>query len=228
MHVLERYVMDSILPAVSHDASSIGPTRRAILKFAWAMGLSWHGVVSTGARRALAAPLVKVNPPTIVHTGPCTKTVSVKVIIAGSNPGDRYDVSGDILEADEPDGEADVCVALLPQSIISGDRGFVSFILEGHANAADLGLVKGLGPASDEAFSPDLVELFARIWLRDLATDESYGPWDSPRRVAVASDGRAWEAGRLPGSEFMTAGGRGLTRANDPAGMLLPPRTCAK
>ncbi len=220
-------MMDSILPAVSHNASSISPTRRAILKYAWAMGLSWHGVVGGSARRALAAPLVRVNPPMIVHSGSCTMTVSVKVIIAGS-PGDRFAVFGDILDADEPDGDADLCCALLPQSTVAGDRGFVSLFLEGHADAADLGLVKGIGPASDEAFSPDLVELFARVWLRDIGTDERYGPWESPRRVAVASDARAWEAGRFPGNEFLTTGGRGLSRAHDPMGMSLPPQKCAK
>jgi hypothetical protein len=202
-------------------------TRRACVKRIAALGLAVPGSATGWPRTALAVPAVTVAPPTIERQANCTAHVSVRVTIAGLPPGVRYEVSGDIMESDERDGNRDdVGCALDPQSTPVGPTEKYVLLLTATAMAADLGLVKGYGPASDEAFSPDLVELYARIWLRDLATGDRYGPSESPLRVAVASGALAWtQATQLPGSALLTP--RRATPVSGGSGVPLPSQECA-
>jgi hypothetical protein len=208
----------------SCDIVSLRQSRRAVLKEIGAICIAVSGVSAVWPRKALAAPTVTVAAPTLIHAQDCMATVLVLVSIAGASPGERYEASGNIMESDEPDGDPDICCELSPQPFSAGHGKTLELRLEGHARSADLGLVKGVGPASDEAFSPDLVELFARVWIRDLASGQRYGPWESPLRVAVASAAREWsQVRRFPGSELLTPRGR-VNGGGEP---LLPPLACA-
>jgi hypothetical protein len=147
-------------------------------------------------------------PPTILRGADCDVTVSLLVTLSGIVPGVRYEVYGDLMESDDPDGDPDVCGALAPY-VTAADhqkRQVVKVIAQ--VRAADLGLVKGIGPARDEVISPDLVELFARIWLRDLTTGMAHGPWDSPMRIAVSSAALDWtQRSSFPGSDLLVPRG---------------------
>ncbi len=141
---------------------------------------------------AVAAPMIALTD--------CTATLTVRVVItvrvtlAHLAPGDRYDVSGQILELDGRDDNADVCGSLTPQAIPAAHGGWHVVELDNWLKAADVGLVKGIGPASDETSSPDMVELFAQVWLRNLTTGVSSGPWVSPPRAVVAHERQTWLA----------------------------------
>ncbi len=200
---------------LSLEAFAKHQSRRAILKSCGAVGVALSGI-SARSRDALALPSVSVAPPKIVRGEDCRATVSVVVTLAGIAHDVRYEVYGDLLESDEPDGEPDVCCALTPRVTITSHVARQSLELTALVMAADLGLVKGTGPASDETFSRDLVELFARIWLRDLTTALESGPWDSPIRVAVASTASAWtQPSQFPGNDLLVPR-RGM-----------PPQACA-
>lgn len=204
------------------------PTRRVILKHGCALGLSVAGALAALPRQTLAAPLAIVSPPRVVRAEECTVMVSVKVGLAGLTPGVSYEVGGDILEGDEPDEEPDFCCTLNAVRTPLVEQPTSTLHLIRQAMAVDLGLVRGIGPAADESYSPDLVELFARIWLRDLATGDRFGPWDSPRRVAVAHGELSWLPPRaFPGGEFLSP--RGDPPATVPAGVgqPLPRKLCA-
>lgn len=137
--------------------------------------------------------------------------------------GHRYGPSGELWEGDDPDGEADRCGALerFAASLVTGDR--LTLVLAGRFRTAAIWLEKGIGPASDETSSPDLAELFGRVWLRDLTQREHYGPWDSPLRAAIAQDNRDWTGTRMTaGNELALPRG---SRSGD--GPQLPPRACA-
>lgn len=158
---------------------------------------------------------VRVAPPTVARVAACVREVRVKVMVAGSPDDARYHAYGEIWEADEPEGDADFCCELIAQPILIAANRSLQFLLSGKALAAEIGVVKGVGPAQDETDSPDLVELFARIWLRDDATGETLGPWQSPWRSAVASTARDWSPNpKFPGSMLAPPRGR-------------PPQACA-
>ncbi len=213
-------------PGYNVNAPIIPLSRRTMLKTAGAFALTWAGI-SARSRAVLAAPVVAVAAPAIDRIDECLASYSIRVTLADAAPGARYEAFGDLLEWDEDIGASDFCGTIPASPVVSrGEE--TEILLEGQVLATDLGLVKGLGPASDETFSPDLVELFARIWLRELDTSERYGPWDSPRRVAVTLEQRAWQIGRYPGSEFVIASRRGLAHAGDPVEMPISPRKCGR
>ena len=201
-------------------------SRRAIIKCCGALGLSLSGIVERSPG-VLALPAVRVAAPTIVRGQDCLATVSVVVTLSGTTRGVRYEAYGDVVESDDPDDDADVCCALVPQSTTSEGAERLTLELRGQVMAAELGLVKGIGPASDETSSPDLVELFARVWLRDLDTAVEIGPWDSPLRVAVATTALAWtESRQFPGSELLIPRGNVPTSTRGGARPTLPPQAC--
>jgi hypothetical protein len=212
---------------LNNDAFQSRLSRRAIIKYCGAVGLSLSGV-GVHSSDALALPAVRVAAPTIVRGDGCRATVSVVVTLSGVTRGVRYEAYGDVMESDDPDDDADLCCALVPQSTTSEGAERLTLELKGQVMAADLGLVKGIGPASDETFSPDLVELFARVWVRDLTAAVESGPWDSPLRVAVASTALAWtESGQFPGSELLIPRGGVLDSTRGEASRPLPPQACA-
>jgi len=213
--------------AITRHPSSDRLSRRAIIKDLGTLGLSIYGVAQVGTRYALAAPSVTVAAPRVVRTDDCLDTVLVRVTIADARPGIRYEAYGDGMESDDPGGDPDFCCTLDPQSTRIGDRNPHVLLLTGEATAADMGLVKGVGPANDETFSPDLVELYARIWIRDLDTNIEHGPWESPPRVMVTSARLDWQhARRFPGSELLTPRGGTPSGSRDGIGQPLPPIAC--
>ena len=153
---------------LNNDAFPSRHSRRAIIKCCGAVGLSLSGIAERSSD-ALALPAVRVAAPTIVRGKDCLATVSVVVTLSRITRGVRYEAYGDVMESDDPDDDADFCCALVPQSTSSGGAERLTLELKGRVMAAELGLVKGIGPASDETSSPDLVELFARVWVRDLS-----------------------------------------------------------
>lgn len=167
------------------------------------------------SRRALD---VRVAPPTITRDG-CTALVAVPVTISPTVPGRRFAVHGELWEADDPDGDPDFAGTLdvLETPSLSAEPTTVQ--LQGRFLTAALGLEKGVGPASDEGYSPDLVELFATVMLRDLATGANHGPWQSPLRVAVAQETRDWT-----GAKHAAGGDLALPRGSRQAEQ--PPRAC--
>ena len=221
--------MTQVEQIVITDSPSRGEiSRRAVIRRLGAIGLSLAGITRVCLQDALAALEVTVARPTVTRLDTCMATISVLLTISSLASGARYEAYGDVMESDEPDGEPDPCCALTPQPILSGAHESHTLLLKGEATAADLGLVKGIGPASDETFSPDLVELFARVWLRDLATGDRYGPWESPPRVAVASSALAWtQLQQFPGSELLTPRGGAGSTAYGRDGIHLPPQACA-
>jgi hypothetical protein len=161
-------------------------SRRGLLLSGLGLGfaLATGGVVRPPS--AQAAMDVQVAAPRITRTNDCQATVSVDITLVDAPSERRYLLYGDILEAETGTEEADFCCTLHARHALVSPGMTRDVTLTQQAMAVDLGLVRGMGPAANEAFSPDLVELFARIWLRDLATEEVLGPWDSPQRIAVS------------------------------------------
>lgn len=206
-------------------------SRRAILMRGVAMGITLAGgrqhIAAFAAPTGTTVPTVTVAPPTITRQWNCTATVSAPVTIAGIAPGLRYEVYGDILDADEPDGEPDLCGKLMAQETETSSGASQILHLTQQVMAADLGLIKGIGPASDEVFSPDLVELFARIWLRNVVSGVEYGPWQSPPRIVVASGALAWTPdAQHPGNVLMTPRRRVVATPKSGSATDLPPLAC--
>ncbi|MFN8662916.1 MAG: hypothetical protein U0075_13565 [Thermomicrobiales bacterium] len=114
------------------------------------------------------------------------------VTLTGLMPGAHYVLSGAVFEADGWVENADFCCSLDPQTVVITDLGHHYRRLNRQAIAADLGLLKGMGPARDEEVSAKGVELFARIWLRDLTRRKQAGPWDSPSRVVASRSQAGW------------------------------------
>lgn len=213
---------------LAHGRTNPMPTRRTMLKHGFAFGLHLAGMTLPTPRQAMAAPLASVSPPRIALAAQCMATVSVNVSLAGLLPGDRYEVRGDILEDDDPDDEPDFCCTLNPDTTPFIEQPVHTLLLTRQAMAVDLGLMRGVGPAADEALSPDLVELFARVWVQDLATGDRFGPWESPRRIAVSKARIFWtEARGTPAWDLLAP--RGEPPATVPAGggEAAPRKECA-
>ena len=171
---------------------------------------------------------VQVAAPRITRTDDCHATVAVDVTLADVPSAGGYLLYGDILEADTGTEDAEFCCTLHPASADLAPAQTRRLTLTQHVMAVDLGLVRGMGPAANETFSPDLVELFARTWLRDLATDTVLGPWDSPQRIAVSRTlPGQMPSGSLLGNPLMTPRGpaSAITMAID--GRPLPPLPCS-
>jgi hypothetical protein len=127
-------------------------------------------------RGAVESPSARVAAPTIERQGGCTALASAAVVLSRLAPGELYELSGEILEVDEPDGDPDLCCHFEPLTFAAGPDPSRTVLLATRVMISRLGLLKGMGPAQDETFSPDLVELMARVWLRDLATGAEHGP----------------------------------------------------
>lgn len=202
-------------------------SRRALLQGAGALSLSLAARLAIRPATARAVLAVHVAAPRIDRTNDCWVSVSVDVTLAEVSSLTRYLLYGDILEADAGSDADEFCCTLRSQHALLTPGRSHSVTLAQRAMAVDLGLVRGLGPAATEKYSPDLVELFARVWLRDLETDEVLGPWNSPTRVAVS---RALP-GLMPSSSLrdnplMTPRDPGLTITTSD-GQPLPPLPCA-
>lgn len=207
---------------------SASHSRRALLRSGLGLGLALatRGVVQSAPVQAALS--VQVAAPRITRADDCHATVAVDVTLADVPAARRYLLYGDILEADTGTEDAEFCCALHPQHVVLAAGETRLMTLTQQAMTVDLGLVRGMGPAANEAFSPDLVELFARIWLRDLTTDDVLGPWDSPQRIAVSRTlPGQMPSGSLLGNPLMTARGNtpGSMAMSD--GQLLPPLPCA-
>lgn len=208
-----------------HPASR---SRRALLRGGLGLGLalSTRGVVRPVP--AHAAMAVQVAAPRISRVNDCQAIVSVDISLSGGPSARQYLLYGDILEGEAGTEDADYCCALQAQHINLAPDHTHLLTLSQQAMAIDLGLVRGTGPAANETFSPDLVELFARIWLRDRTTDEVLGPWDSPQRIAVSRSLPGWmRSASLQGNPLMTPRGPASAIATAIDGRPLPPLPCS-
>jgi hypothetical protein len=201
-------------------------SRRAMFRHGGRLGLSLAGSTAVWPQPALAAPVVTVAAPRIMRIEECVAPVAVAVTLSGATPGVCYEASGDIMEADEPDGEDDFCCTLNPNATLPGEQQPYTFLLTREVMAIDLGLQRGRGPAADETSSSERVALFARVWVRDLARGDRFGPWESPRLIAVPNPRLLWTRRELPGSELMTPRGGASFSSNDRIGLPLPPQAC--
>lgn len=143
----------------------------------------------TPARRAAAIPTVSVGAPRVERAGTCLATVTVRVVLADLDDEATYRVGGELLEFDNTLEDADFCGFLPPRTLAPGHTTATAVQLTQTLPTAQVGMVRGFGPASDETGSRDLVEVFARVWVQDLDTGEDLGVWDSPQRVLVSSAG---------------------------------------
>lgn len=210
----------------SHSWSSGGSfswTRRLFLQRTGQLAVAFVGLGAPQPPAAHAAPLVTVAPSLIVRGDACRATATVHIALTGIRPDTRMVFNGELLETDDPDGDPDLCTTFPPQFARTPREQPFSVILKQDAMSAELGLVKGVGPAEDETNSPDLVELVARIWLRDLTTGHEYGPWLSPTRVAVASAALAWR----PDAQSLTSTLLGPQGAMQRGPSHLPRLACA-
>jgi len=144
------------------------------------------------AASASLTPRARVAAPRIQRQPGCLAQVTVAVDLMDLVPGTFYELTGDLLEWDEPDDDPDLCCHFMALPVPAEPASPRPVLLTARVLASQLGLVKGAGPARDETSSPDLVELVARVWLRDLTAGTAMGPWDSPVRLAVASANLAW------------------------------------
>ena len=216
-------------PAGFRDAQRpASRSRRALLRAGIGIGLA---LVIRGTARPMsahAAVAVRVAAPQIARVDDCHANVSVALYLSNGTSAHRYLLYGDILEADAGMEEADYCCTLQAQHADLAPEQTRLLTLTQQAMAVDLGLVRGMGPAENETFSPDLVELFARIWLRNLVTDEVLGPWDSPQRVAISRSLPGWmPSGNLLGNPLMTPRGPASAHFTGSDGRPMPPLPCA-
>lgn len=184
-----------------HRCLPLPLTRRALLTVGLLAAL-------LRAEPARAAPAVVVASPVVDRIDDCLATVSVRVRLNSLRPGTRYAVGGTLLELDTAPENADVCGEFPPRIFVAAPGGAAAELLAQRVSAAQIGLWRGVGPASDEEESADLVELAAEAWLRDLDAGEDLGRWQSAPRVLVSRAVR-----ELPGNERI-----------DPADLMFPRR----
>jgi hypothetical protein len=160
------------------------------------------------------------------HPG-CLATVSVLVTLTGLLPGVRYILTGAVFEADGWVENADFCCSLDPQTVVVTDPGQHVRRLNRRAIAADLGLLSGMGPAWDEDVSAAGVDLFARIWLRELTRRDRNGPWDSPVRGVASRSQAGWTYSRpQDDNPLMVPHGVGAITNHESIGQPMPPEAC--
>lgn len=222
--------MASLAAGVSASRAGSRPghlSRRAVLHHAGALGFIMAGHSTATSAAASAAPSVAVAAPHVVRNPGCLATVSVLVTLTGLMPGAHYVLSGAVFEADGWVENADFCCSLDPQTVVITDLGHHYRRLNRQAIAADLGLLKGMGPARDEEVSAKGVELFARIWLRDLTSRKQAGPWDSPLRVVASRSQAGWTSSPQQDDNplMLPHGGRSATN-HESVGLPMPPEAC--
>lgn len=223
MHHLSSHLVEFL--AVQ---ASVSRSRRGLLRSGLGLGIALVEQCVVQPVPAQAALTVQVAAPRITRTDDCQATVSVAVILEAVSEKRRYHLYGDVLEAETDENDAEFCCALRPRHALLLPGLTRSVTLTQQAMAVDLGLVRGLGPAANETFSPDLVELFARIWLHDLATDEVLGPWDSPQRIAVSrSLPGVMPPASLQANPLMTLRGSASATITASDSRRLPPLPCS-
>lgn len=164
-------------------------SRRSLLHASCATGLALVGGTVVRPTRVTAAPTVTIAVPHIDLIDQCQATISVEVTCEALVSPTRYVVFGDILEADVREEHTDFG-GRLDRLVTTPDDGATQTLrLTCQAWAEDIGLMRGVGPARNETDPADDVELFARIWIRDLTSGETFGPWDSPQRAVFTN---AW------------------------------------
>lgn len=174
------------------DARPVRFTRRALIWRGYALGL---GAIATHAHSVAAgsaASAVVVAAPQVVRNADCLATVSAMVTLTGLLPHVRYVLTGEILEADDGGDAADFCCSLDPQLVQITDQGVHHRLLNRQVTVSDLLRASGMESARDEADSKGQVELFARVWLRNLTVSERGKPWDSPVRVIANRRQEGW------------------------------------
>ncbi len=205
------------------DAQPPRVSRRALVWHGWVLGVTLASPRTVSAALD-AQPSVSVTPPRVIRNAGCLATVSVIVTLTGLVPDVHYILSGVVLEADGGDDAADFCCALDPQTVVVTDPGSHRRHLNRQVVVADLGLLKGLGPARDEDAAQDQVELFARIWLHDLTMPDPFAPRDSPPQVVESRSQEDWAYPRHDGDNpLMVPRGGGsavdLERAGQPTSL---------
>lgn len=213
--------------ASAADQGSAHRSRRMLLRGGTGLVLALAGPRGRGSATAQAAPTLRVAAPQIVATDACLVTVSVTVTLMNVPIPHRYALYGDLLEWDADTEDAQFCCTLDAQHVLVTTGTTPQLTLRQQATAVNLGLVRGLGPAEDERYSPDLVELFARIWIRNLETEEVLGAWDSPQRIVVSRSARSWAPPRHAlGNPLITPRPNSPSTTNVTGGNVLSPGSC--
>jgi hypothetical protein len=212
-------MIDHQIPVSHSSRAAMSCSRRSVLRRIGGLAGLFISLPAPSVP-AHAALMATVAPPLVVRSRACRATVTVRVTLIGIRPGATVEVGGDVVETDDPDGAPDPCLMFPPRVLRVPDEQPHHLLLTREAMAAELGLVKGVGPAADETYSPDLVELVARVWLREAETGQEHGPWLSPTRVTVASAALAW----TPDDQLLTNTLLGSQGWND---RREPPQACA-
>lgn len=214
-------------PVYANAGVSEHRSRRALLRGSAGLVLALTVPRGSDSAAAQAAPVIRVAAPQITDADDCLVTVSVSVVLMNVPMQHRYSLYGDILEWDADTEDAQFCCTLDAQHILISPSGTPQLTLRQQVTAVNLGLVRGLGPSEDERYSPNLVELVARIWLRDLETDVVRGPWDSPQRVAVSRSARSWASpSHALGNPLMTPRPNSTSATDEGGETLLAPPSC--
>lgn len=164
-------------------------SRRALVQGGRFLGLAFVCSRVMPSVRVSAAPAVTVSTPQIDLIAHCQAVISVLVSIDTTSMTRSFSIFGDLLERDAHERRTEHCGTLVPQTTSHPVPAPHVLRLTCNASAANLGLMRGVGPAHNETDDAEDVELFARIWVRDLSTREVFGPWDSPQCKAITN---AW------------------------------------
>lgn len=217
------------------DAPATGLSRRALLWRGYALGL---GVIATRGNSVAAgnaALAVVVAAPQVVRNADCLATVSAMVTLTGLLPGVRYLLTGEIWGGDDGGDTADFCCSLDPQLLQITDQGVHRRLLNRQVAVGDLLRASGMGPARDEADSKGQVELFARVWLRDLTRSErgktwespvQDGPWDSPVQVIANRRQEGWTYSRIEHDNPLMLPRGDVANNHESVGQPMPREAC--
>lgn len=203
-------------------------SRRSLLCAARAGGVVLAGAPLGLSSRVLAAPTITVAAPHVDRIEHCEAWVSSLVTLDEVAAETRYAVFGNLLEADDREERAECCAKLDQQSTRQGGPARQTLRLTCHASAGDMRFMRDAGPTRNETDSADDVELFIRIWIRNVLTDEVLGPWNSPQHVAFTN---SWLTGisRLglhADGLWLPHSGRAPEAGPSSSALPLPPQMC--